>query len=170
MLKSDLLVFHIAVKTFWAPQWIWPTFEHIDNVPGNTAPDEPAPETYSFFDNECPEPTEDFLEGCVFQRPGIIPNDQADDPDLRCCPNQMVILNSSPDVANEESDLVGLRPPDPTPIQVNRLDPIGQNNPNQVSVLEFNKIFQRPSCRRRFPTSELYSCEYAVARKRQDIR
>ncbi len=140
--EVGLVGFHIAVKTFWAPQWIWPTFEHIDNVPGNTADDEPVPDTFSFFDTECPEPTEEFLKECVQERPGIIPNDQADNPDLRCCPNQMIILNSSPDPANEESDLVGLRPPNPVPIQVNRLDQIAENNPNQVSVLELNKLFK----------------------------
>ncbi|MCA9809459.1 MAG: hypothetical protein KC473_03905, partial [Candidatus Dadabacteria bacterium] len=42
--EVGLVGFHIGVKTFWAPQWIWPTFEHIDNVPGNTAADEPVPE------------------------------------------------------------------------------------------------------------------------------
>jgi len=140
--EVGLVGFHIAVKTFWAPQWIWPTFEHIDNVPGNTGEGEPIPDTFSFFDTGCPEPTEEFLEKCIQERPGVIPNDLADDPELRCCPNQMNILNSSPDTANEESDLVDLIPPNPIPVQVNRLDAIGQNSPNQVSVLEFNELFR----------------------------
>jgi len=44
------------------------------------------------------------------QRPGIIPPDEAAMPELRCCPNQQIIVNSSPDPANVESDLVGLFP------------------------------------------------------------
>jgi hypothetical protein len=140
--EVGLVGFHIAVKTFWAPQWIWPTFEHIDNVPGNTAEGEPIPETFSFFDPECPDPTPEFLEDCILERPGILPFDEADNSDLRCCPNQQIIVNSSPDPANLESDLVGLIPPKPVPIQVNRLDPIGQNNIDQISVLELNDLFR----------------------------
>jgi hypothetical protein len=36
-----LVGFHIVSKTTSRPQWIWSTFEHIDNVPGITT--EPAP-------------------------------------------------------------------------------------------------------------------------------
>jgi len=138
--EVGLVGFHIAVKTFWAPQWIWPTFEHIDNVPGNTADDEPETLTFSFFDPDCGEVS---LDACVMQRPGVIPPDEADMPELRCCPNQQMIINSSPDPANEMSDLVGLRPAKNIPIQATRLDSIGDdNNPAQVSVNEFNKIFR----------------------------
>ncbi len=136
--EVGLVGFHIAVKTFWAPQWIWPTFEHIDNVPGNTAEGEPIPETFSFFDPECAEVS---LEDCVMQRPGITPPDEAIMPELRCCPNQQIIVNSSPDPANVDSDLVGLFPPKPVPIQVSRLDPVG-NNTGEISVREFNELFR----------------------------
>lgn len=137
--EVGLVGFHIGVKTFWAPQWIWPTFEHIDNVPGNTAPDEPAPTHFSFYNPNCAEVT---LEQCIQQRPGVLPPSASDSPELACCANQMQIINSSPDPANLESDLVGLVPPKLVPVQVDRLDSIGQGNPNQVSVLELNALFR----------------------------
>ena len=140
--EVGLVGFHIGVKTFWAPQWIWPTFEHIDNVPGNTAADEPVPEHFSFYDRQCPELTTAFLQQCIEQRPGVLPPDALDAPELACCPNQMQVINSSPDPANLESDLVGIRPAELVPVQVNRLDEIGQGNPNQVSVLELNAVFR----------------------------
>src|SRR5258708_39895811 len=43
-----LVGLHITQKTPSAPQWIWSTFEHLDNVPG---PGAQAP--YSFFKPGC---------------------------------------------------------------------------------------------------------------------
>jgi hypothetical protein len=57
--KSDLALvgFHIAVKTQYRPQWLWSTFEHVDNVPpvgagGAREPDaKDAGVAYSYFDS-----------------------------------------------------------------------------------------------------------------------
>ena len=61
--KSDLALvgLHITIKTLYRPQWLWSTFEHIDNVPpaGAGAAREPdakdvgAP--YSYFDASKPD-------------------------------------------------------------------------------------------------------------------
>tara|TARA_R110002124_G_scaffold26616_1_gene95766 strand:+ start:710 stop:3130 length:2421 start_codon:yes stop_codon:yes gene_type:complete len=134
-----LVGFHIGVKTFWAPQWIWPTFEHIDNVPGNTSSDEPAPTQFSFHNASCANVN---LKQCVQQRPGVVPQSLVDYPELACCTNQMQITNASGDPAAFESDLIGLVPPQLVPIQVDRLNVIGQNNPNQISVQELNALFR----------------------------
>ena len=46
-----LVGFHIVTKTRERPQWIWSTFEHIDNVPGVTDEPEPPPNVpFSFND------------------------------------------------------------------------------------------------------------------------
>ncbi len=138
-LKEVALVgIHIAVKTFWAPQWIWTTFEHIDNVPGNTADDEPPPEHYSFFNPICGDVT---LEMCLEQRPGIAPPAFEKDPLLICCPNQQNIINAKPDPGNNGDLTPPMFPQELLPIQVTRLDPIG-GGPNEESVAELNKLFR----------------------------
>jgi hypothetical protein len=68
--QVGLVGFHIAAKTFWAPQWIWPTFEQVDNVPGNTAAGESPSPAFSFFDPSAPTPS---LSNCLDERPGIRP-------------------------------------------------------------------------------------------------
>jgi cytochrome c len=40
--RMGLVGFHIAQKTYSAPQWIWSTFEQINNVPGPQASGHPA--------------------------------------------------------------------------------------------------------------------------------
>ncbi len=60
--KSDvaLVGLHIAIKTLYRPQWLWSTFEHVDNVPpvGAGAAREPdardAGAPYSYFDASKP--------------------------------------------------------------------------------------------------------------------
>jgi hypothetical protein len=135
--QVGLVDFHIAAKTFWAPQWIWPTFEQIDNVPGNTAKGEPPPPDFSFFDPSCTSPP---LKQCLEQRPGITPKSQGMHPDLACCPNQQNIDNSRPDPGNT-GDLIPLFPSGFIPTQVNRLDPIG-NDTTEKSVKELNALFR----------------------------
>lgn len=44
-----LVGLHITQKTPGAPQWIWSTFEHLDNVPGPS-----ARPPFSFFNLSCP--------------------------------------------------------------------------------------------------------------------
>jgi hypothetical protein len=51
-----LVGLHIVTKTADRPQWIWSSFEHVDNVPGQTT--EPTPPTgvpFSFNDARRPQ-------------------------------------------------------------------------------------------------------------------
>jgi hypothetical protein len=55
--KADIALvgLHIATKTTHRPQWIWSTFEHVDNVPGlTTEPGPPAGVPYSFHNGGPP--------------------------------------------------------------------------------------------------------------------
>jgi len=136
--EVGLVGIHIAVKTFWAPQWIWTTFEHIDNVPGNTAADEPEPTQYSFFNPVCGDVT---LEMCLEQRPGITPPSFEMNPLLICCPNQQSVVNAKPDPGNNGDLMSPMFPQELLPIQVTRLDDVGGGN-NEESVGELNKLFR----------------------------
>lgn len=49
--QVGLVGFHIAHKTASEPQWVWSTFEHVDNVP--TLGQKPALPAYNFFDANC---------------------------------------------------------------------------------------------------------------------
>jgi hypothetical protein len=51
--KQDIALvgFHIATKTRERPQWIWSTFEHVDNVPGKTTEPKPPPTIPFSFNN-----------------------------------------------------------------------------------------------------------------------
>lgn len=49
--QVGLVGFHIAHKTAGDPQWVWSTFEHIDNVP--TQGETPTQSAYNFFDPHC---------------------------------------------------------------------------------------------------------------------
>ena len=103
-----LVGFHLAAKTFWAPQWIWSTFEHTDNVPaGNTSPDEPEPPNFSLFNPSLAAPP---LGECLDQRPGITPAALSRNFGLIGCPNEQNIDNSRPDPGNKgESIAVSCR-------------------------------------------------------------
>jgi hypothetical protein len=46
-----LVGFHIGHKTLGAPQWVWSTFEHVDNAPDPA--DVHADRRYNFFDAAC---------------------------------------------------------------------------------------------------------------------
>jgi len=48
LVKVGLVGFHIAHKTSTDPQWVWSTFEHVDNVP--TEGDDINKDFYNFFD------------------------------------------------------------------------------------------------------------------------
>lgn len=135
--QVGLVGFHIAAKTFWAPQWIWPTFEQVDNVPGNSQPGEPIPTAYTFFNPSAPVPN---ISACLDERPGITPADLALNPDLAYCPNQTNIDNSRPDPRNK-GVLAPLSKTGLLPTQVTRIDPIG-NSTNEASVGELNTLFR----------------------------
>ncbi len=61
--KSDvaLVGLHIAIKTKYRPQWLWSTFEHVDNVPPVGAGEAREPDArdagapYSYFDPSKPD-------------------------------------------------------------------------------------------------------------------
>ena len=100
-----LVGFHIAHKTFWAPQWVWSTFEQVDNVPPAGGAPEPG-RSYNFFNPGCTPPP----EGCDTL---VMPvNSDAQ----RCCANYQ--LNPA------------VFPFPKTPNQVTRLDPIGPTGLN----------------------------------------
>jgi hypothetical protein len=52
-----LVGFHIVTKTRERPQWIWSTFEHVDNVPGITDEPRPPPGVPFSFNNGDGPPT-----------------------------------------------------------------------------------------------------------------
>lgn len=105
--RMGLIGFHISRKTANAPQWIWSTFEHIDNVPGVEGG---GVDGYSLFDPSCPEP---------FDCPGVgLP---VVDLENICCQN--LELNGP----LLESFFVS---PTPIPNQVTRLIPIAANEMN----------------------------------------
>ena len=62
------------------------------------------------------------------------------DPSLVGCPNQQNIDNSRPDPGNK-GELIALFPSGSIPIQVGRLDPIG-NDTDQASVQQLNATFR----------------------------
>jgi len=102
---AGLVGFHVAHKTHWAPQWVWSTFEQVDNVPPVAGPEGGV--SYSFFDPECTAPPASV---CA---PIVMP---VMDPQARCCAN----LQLSPKVF----------PFPATPNQVTRIDPIGPTGLN----------------------------------------
>ena len=91
-----LVGLHIAIKTRYRPQWIWSTFEHVDNVPPAGKGDAREPDAkdagfpYSYFDPS---------------RPGLSL------PPLDSPESDPVSLDNPPRI-------------DPTPMQVTRLHPI----------------------------------------------
>jgi cytochrome c len=75
--QMALVGLHITQRTPQAPQWIWSTFEHADNVPG---PGSQGP--YSFFNPACPTcPTNQQTEAgtpAQLTRQAPIPNHEPD--------------------------------------------------------------------------------------------
>jgi hypothetical protein len=50
---AALVGFHLVHKTPLHPEWIWATFEHLDNAPDCTDPAPPPPGGWSFNDPSC---------------------------------------------------------------------------------------------------------------------
>jgi hypothetical protein len=96
-----LIGLHVAVRTFWAPQWIWATFEHEANAPlaGSSETEE---DSFSFWDPTVAAPADCFKEPFLISNPG--------------CAN--VLLNRFPG-----GSALGLPAPD-HPNQISRLVPI----------------------------------------------
>ncbi len=119
-----LVGLHIAQKTPRAPQWIWSTFEHVDNVP-SLAGDEVDPEV-SLAPARFNDPSCRAQENFCFWRPFLAGMGLNPSP---CCPN--VTLNRFPGF--------GFFDPDgrPTSNQLTRLDPIQGSGLNQ----RFQQVF-----------------------------
>ena len=108
---------HVIAKTFWAPQWIWATFEHRLNAPTgpSTEPD------FSFYDPEC-RPTEGFLFPACSTQPFLAPETVPTGSGPRpvgdpCCSNLELNRFMGPGFGDR-------------PNQVTRLDPIGGSGLN----------------------------------------
>ena len=105
---------HVIVKTFWAPQWIWATFEHESNSP--TGPS--GENTFSFYDPSC-QPTDGFVFTACSTQPFLAPKRLPDgtlvgDP---CCPSHELNRFSTIGFGDQ-------------PNQVTRLDEIGGSGLN----------------------------------------
>lgn len=127
-----LVGLHVVRKTFWAPQWIWATFEHVDNVPEVDEFVDPniSPNPYSLYNPKCliDPPSPEF---CATQRPGVF----GLSPQNTCCPNLQIIANSLRDPTNT-APFDSLLPGEPIPSQVTRVDDIGE------SAKQLNPTFQ----------------------------
>jgi hypothetical protein len=73
-----LVGFHIAHKTASAPQWVWSTFEQVDNV--QVGPNAPAGLKPSFFNPDC--------KGCPINKPPPKPWN----PNVKTTPSQITRL------------------------------------------------------------------------------
>lgn len=122
-----LVGLHAMFKTFWQPQWIWATFEHVDNVPpaGETPASDDPP--YTLFDPKC-EISDPAM--CVYQRPGVMESSG----ELTCCQNLQMIPNSNP--APETPLSMSIAETSLIPNQITRIDAIDQ------TAKDLDAIFQ----------------------------
>lgn len=90
--KVGLVGLHIIRKTVHSPQWVWSTFEHVDNVPDFGQPAKDGTD-YLLYSAACQEnlPTAQL---CSVMRPGVIPF--AKEPNRACCENAQLIVNANP--------------------------------------------------------------------------
>ena len=115
-----LVGLHTMFKTFWAPQWIWATFEQIDNVPEVGQTIDPEGPRYTLFDPACAD-ADITPQECLFQRPGI-----TEPAYLACCENLQMLPNSLPDPNNPVPLNVTTPVNDLIPVQVTRATAIDQ--------------------------------------------
>lgn len=108
--QMGLVGFHINRKTATAPQWIWSTFEHMDNVPG--VPSGGSVSGYTLFDPSCPEPLDCPIVGLPVNTP-----------ENRCCQNLELNTNLFASFGLEN-----------TPNQTTRIIPIAAGDMNDVFV------------------------------------
>ena len=145
-----LVGMHVAHKTFWAPQWVWSTFEHVDNVPpAGSLGDEDS--DYTLFSRNAAENSPDPAQ-CYTQRPGVFPPGEAKLPAAcrarldaegihtiengKYCANLQLILNNSvhPSCAPAKPST----PKPPVSNQVTRLNKIGLGG----DAVRLNEIFR----------------------------
>lgn len=125
--KVGLVGFHIAHKTFWAPQWVWSTFEHVDNVPsaGLFPKDTERSTVYSFY-SPWMQQFVPKVEECKLQRPGVMVQMPANPPagstTPAACPNLQNIKNSHPTFVSPTDSGAMVAVLSPSPNQVTRLD------------------------------------------------
>lgn len=138
--KVGLVGFHIAHKTFRAPQWVWSTFEHVDNVPKvqdglptNTKRTTP----YSFYSPWMQQFAED-INHCKLQRPGVMTQMRVKPggPTAAACPNLQNIANSHPSGTPPTGNFLS-----PSPNQVTRIDPISTTKLN-LSTTTLNRAYR----------------------------
>jgi hypothetical protein len=85
-----LVGLHIAIKTRYRPQWLWSTFEHVDNVPPAGEGDAREPDArdagvpYSYFDPSRPD-----LRLPLLGTPASLPVSLANPPKLDPAPMQV---------------------------------------------------------------------------------
>lgn len=106
-IQMGLIGLHLAIRTFWAPQWVWATFEHETNAP-TAGTGEVSQDIYSFHNPGLPEPTGCFLDPFLISPAG--------------CPN--VVLNRFPGSQNVILPSGAHLPPPDQPDQITRLVPI----------------------------------------------
>lgn len=146
--KVGLVGLHIAHKSFWAPQWVWSTFEHVDNVPpAGTMPT--TGKVYGFYNptTAAATPPPDV---CMTQRPGVFPEGTPPyQPGAQACPNLQSITNSLPPKfppSSGDPGAAGSVTAMPlTPNQVMRIDPISNSPLNKTypqKLATMNSPFQ----------------------------
>jgi len=119
--KVGLAGLHIIRKTDHAPQWVWSTFEHVDNVPPAGHTGHPGID-YLLYDEACAghTPSDVF---CSLMRPGVIPF--AKEADRNCCPNAQLIINAQPGSPGPDGRLRTKGQEALIKNQVTRLVPVG---------------------------------------------
>lgn len=104
-----LVGLHVIHKTQGQPTWVWATFEHVDNAPDNSAA-ATTDKVWNFFDPGCQPKTVTVPSACQF-------NKQA-----------QVTVGCDASAWNQAPQYyIGDGCPDPTPIQVTRINPIDVN-------------------------------------------
>lgn len=148
--RMGMLGLHVINKTFWTPQWIWFTFEHVENVPKVGGEVDPNADTnpYTLFNPQClldPPTPEECLgladPSICGQRPGIFGNQGR----VLCCENLQMIFNSSPSPNNPPPACPVVIGPDTSliPNQITRINPIGEGPGDSIErVAALNKAFQ----------------------------
>ena len=141
--------YQIGPKTFWSPQWVWSTFEHVDNVPpaGSFAASALLKTPYSFC-SPCAQKYQPSIEVCGTQRSGITSPARTDlcQPYDEACPNLQSIANSH--LANLTDQLnkpIRMASGQLSPNQVTRINPI-TDSPLNVSyskkLHQMGSVFQ----------------------------
>jgi hypothetical protein len=126
--KVGLVGYHIGHKTFWSPQWVWSTFEHVDNVPpaGSFPVSSSGKTPYSFYGPRARK-YQPSIEACRTQRPGIMstaPTDPSQPYDA-ACPNLQSIANSHPaNLTDKLTKSTRMASGQLSPNQVTRIDPM----------------------------------------------